>query len=396
MSKRENLKMPQIRFKAFKKEWVEELLLSRITKIIDFRGRTPKKLGLDWSETGYLALSALNVKDGYIDRSTDAHFGDEALYNVWMKDNELHCNQVLFTTEAPMGNVAQIPDTQKYILSQRAIAFVTDANRLSEDYLATLLKAPSVSSLLTARSSGGTAKGVSQKSLSTLEVVLSDEIGEQAKIGLYFKEMDHLIQQHQHKHEKLVTLKQAMLQKMFPQHGTTIPKIRFKGFEREWGEQQLCSVVEVCSGRDYKHLCPGDIPVYGTGGYMLSVNKALSYDKDAVGIGRKGTIDRPYLLKCPFWTVDTLFYAIPKKGHNLDFIYSIFQKIDWKKYDESTGVPSLSKTAINEIGIAVPTLEEQQKIGCYFRQLDELISRHAIQLEKLKQVKSACLAKMFV
>ena len=70
---------------------------------------------------------------------------------------------------------------------------------------------------------------------------------------------------------------------------------------------------------DYKHLGEGDIPVYGTGGYMLSVDKALSEDKDAIGIGRKGTIDKPYILRAPFWTVDTLFYCIPKHNYDLDF-----------------------------------------------------------------------------
>lgn len=227
-------------------------------------------------------------------------------------------------------------------------------------------------------------------------VVIIPGKAEQEKICSHFEELDQLIQLHQYKHDKLLKLKQAMLQKMFPRVGATTPEIRFKGFEGKWAEQQLEDIVEVCSGRDYKHLSPGNIPVYGTGGYMLSVDKALSYDKDAVGIGRKGTIDKPYLLRSPFWTVDTLFYAIPKKGHDLDFLHSIFQKIEWKKYDESTGVPSLSKTAINEVGTYVPDIKEQQKIGLYFSQLDELISSHATQLEKLKQVKAACLEKMFV
>ena len=110
-------KKPEIRFKGFSEEWEERKLLDNIEKIIDFRGRTPKKLGLDWSETGYLALSALNVKNGYIDPLVDAHYGNQELYDKWMKGNELHKNQVLFTTEAPMGNVAQIPDEKQYILS---------------------------------------------------------------------------------------------------------------------------------------------------------------------------------------------------------------------------------------------------------------------------------------
>src|SRR3712207_7723251 len=109
---------------------------------------------------------------------------------------------------------------------------------------------------------------------------------------------------------------------------------------------------------------------------MLSVNEALSYDKDAVGIGRKGTIDKPYILKAPFWTVDTLFYAIPKEYKDLYFVFDLFQNINWKKKDESTGVPSLSKTAINNIDILAPRYEEQQVIGNFFSHLNHLITLH--------------------
>ena len=154
------------------------------------------------------------------------------------------------------------------------------------------------------------------------------------------------------------------------------PAIRFKGFSDAWEQRKLGELVDVCSGRDYKHLSEGTIPVYGTGGYMLSVNDALSYDRDAIGIGRKGTIDRPYILKAPFWTVDTLFYAIPREKVDLNYAFDIFQNIDWKKKDESTGVPSLSKTAINDIDVLAPKHDEQQIIGQFFAAIDNLITLH--------------------
>ena len=135
-------------------------------------------------------------------------------------------------------------------------------------------------------------------------------------------------------------------------------------------------VVDVCSGRDYKHLKEGDIPVYGTGGYMLSVSEALSKSEDAIGIGRKGTIDKPYVLKAPFWTVDTLFYCIPKKNFDLNFLYGIYQNVNWRDMDESTGVPSLSKTAINAVSIMTPSKSEQESIGNYFANFDNLITLH--------------------
>ena len=173
------------------------------------------------------------------------------------------------------------------------------------------------------------------------------------------------------------------------------PKVRFKGFTDAWEQRKLEALVDVCSGRDYKHLTEGDIPVYGTGGYMLSVSEALSYDKDAIGIGRKGTIDKPYILNAPFWTVDTLFYAIPKEKVDLNFAFAIFQNINWKKKDESTGVPSLSRTAINEIHILVPQYDEQQALGQLFYGIDRLITLHQRKLDKTKKLKKAFLNLIF-
>jgi len=175
-----------------------------------------------------------------------------------------------------------------------------------------------------------------------------------------------------------------------------VPQIRFKGFSEEWEEKPLGEIIELCSGRDYKHLKSGNIPVFGTGGYMLSVSEALSYNQDAIGIGRKGTIDKPYILRAPFWTVDTLFYAIPRKENALLYVYSIFQRINWREKDESTGVPSLSKVAINNIQVFACKKTEQTKIGNYFQKLDKLIELQLQEIEKLKHLKKASLSKMFV
>lgn len=218
---------------------------------------------------------------------------------------------------------------------------------------------------------------------------------EQKAIGTYFRNLDNLITLHQHKYDKLIQFKAAMLKKMFPQNGANKPEIRFKGFTDAWEQRELEEVITVGNGMDYKHLSEGGIPVYGTGGYMLSVDKALSYDKDAIGIGRKGTIDKPYILKAPFWTVDTLFYCIPKEDYSLDFVYCIFQNVNWKEKDESTGVPSLSKVNINSTDVKVPTLAEQEKIGAYFEHLDSLITLHQRKCDKYKSIKAGLIRKLF-
>ena len=154
------------------------------------------------------------------------------------------------------------------------------------------------------------------------------------------------------------------------------PQYKCINYIPAWEQRKFSEIVDVCSGRDYKHLDEGPIPVYGTGGYMTSVSEALSHNRDAIGIGRKGTIDKPYLLKAPFWTVDTLFYAIPKSDINLEFALCSFLNVDWKSKDESTGLPSLSKESINETVLSVPNVVEQNHLGNFFADLDRLITLH--------------------
>ena len=148
------------------------------------------------------------------------------------------------------------------------------------------------------------------------------------------------------------------------------------------------------SGKDYKHLSRGSIPVYGTGGYMLSVDKELS-NVDAIGIGRKGTIDHPQYLKAPFWTVDTLFFMTPKKDINIDFAFGLSQTINWKKYDESTGLPSLSKKSIDNISIKLPNYNEQIKIGRIISQIDNVLSLQQRKLEQLELLQKSILQTIF-
>ena len=185
------------------------------------------------------------------------------------------------------------------------------------------------------------------------ESILVPCLAEQEVIGNSLSQLDHLITLHQRK---------CQYRSLY-------------GY-LSWEQRKFSEIVDVCSGRDYKHLNEGPIPVYGTGGYMTSVCEALSHNRDAVGIGRKGTIDKPYLLKAPFWTVDTLFYAIPKPDINLEFALCSFLNVDWKSKDESTGLPSLSKEAINETVLRVPNAVEQNHLGSFFTDIDSLITLH--------------------
>ncbi|MFM2293251.1 MAG: hypothetical protein RIS29_3064, partial [Bacteroidota bacterium] len=132
--------------------------------------------------------------------------------------------------------------------------------------------------------------------------------------------------------------------------------------------------MKIGSGKDYKHLSEGDIPVFGTGGCMTFVNEYLM-DGESVFIGRKGTINKPSYYSGKFWTVDTLFYT-----HSFDkiipkFAFYCFEKINWLKYNEASGVPSLSKSTIEQIEIQIPAIDEQVAITDLLTLIDDRINR---------------------
>ena len=175
-----------------------------------------------------------------------------------------------------------------------------------------------------------------------------------------------------------------------------VPKLRFPEFREagEWVVRQFDDLFVVGNGRDYKHLEPGDVPVFGSGGYMLSVKDYL-YDGESVCIGRKGTIDKPMFLTGRFWTVDTLFFT-HSFAHCLPrFIFSVFQQIDWSSHNEAGGVPSLSKTNIQRIKTLVPSLPEQARIADCLSSLDELLAAQARKVEALKTHKKGLMEQLF-
>ena len=159
---------------------------------------------------------------------------------------------------------------------------------------------------------------------------------EQQKIADCLASIDELITAQTQKLDGLKTHKKGLMQQLFPAEGETLPKLRFPEFldAAEWEIKPLDSLLTIGNGRDYKHLSKGDIPVYGSGGYMLSVNDYL-YDGESVCIGRKGTINNPMFLSGKFWTVDTLFYTHSFKDCLPKFIYFIFQNINWLNHNEA-------------------------------------------------------------
>ena len=183
-----------------------------IEKIIDFRGRTPKKLGLDWGNGDILALSANNVKMGKIDFEIENYFGSDKLYEKWMSGNELCKNDILLTMEAPLGNVSLVPDDNKYILSQRVVALKTK-DMIDNRYMLYMLMSDTIQNQFNMLSTGTTAKGINQKNLAKVKVIVPP-LKEQIKIAAILSSIDSEIEEYEDKKQKLEELKKGLMQQL--------------------------------------------------------------------------------------------------------------------------------------------------------------------------------------
>ena len=373
----ETMKKPRIRFKGFTEAWEQR-------KLGEVVGITSGFMGDSLLSDGKYHLTRIEtIANGIVDENRIGYSNKKPDDMYLLKHGDILYSNI--NSISHMGKVAKYQGNSTLYHGINLLKLQSE-NNINSDFLLYLLNTEKCRNWAKTRANQAVSQASINQSLLTTQEIAISSFEEQKKIGEYFRNLDRLITLHQRKYDKLLNIKKSMLEKMFPKNGNDVPEIRFKGFTDAWEQRKLGDIVDVRSGKDYKHLSEGNIPVYGTGGYMLSVNQALSYDEDAIGIGRKGTIDKPYILKAPFWTVDTLFYAVPSQKSDLNFVFDIFQNIDWKKKDESTGVPSLSKTAINEIDISAPCLEEQQVIGSYFSKIDNLITLHQRKRSRLSVI----------
>lgn len=195
------------------KEWDTLPLEKSFELLIDFRGKTPKKIGMEWGGGNIPALSANNVEMGRINFGKGTYYGSEALFDVWMTNGVPDQGDTIMTMEAPLGNVAQIPDNKKYILSQRVILIRPDPQLFEKDFYSYLLRTTYFQGELHKNSTGTTAQGIQQKKLLRILLPHPKSTQEQELIGLKMKATDnHLLSAQIMFLEKYLNIKQGLMQ----------------------------------------------------------------------------------------------------------------------------------------------------------------------------------------
>ena len=406
--------VPALRFKGYSNAWEKRKLLGLTEKIIDFRGRTPRKLNMHWSDSGYLALSALNVKMGYIDQNADAHFGNEILYQKWMGNSELQTGDVILTTEAPLGNVFLVGAETKFILSQRTIALRTNKSQLNPQFLAVLLSSPIMQTNLRKLSTGGTALGISQKNLKFLVINLPTNILEQQAIGSTLMELDSLIAATQDKIDALEQAKKALLQRLFDQSW------RFKDYSDPWEKRKLGELAKVRTGKAFKSSSFSP-----NGKYYVVTNKDIGgpqisthMDGDRIDItnpvdiakyslsGRNllVTMDGVNIGKTAMYSNEDAVLA-QRVGRltssSLDFVHQITSQKNFltrmNELSVGNAIKHISLKQISDYAVNVPQqTSERQLIGQTLSLLDNLIAATQSRLSSLELLKKSLLQDLFI
>lgn len=156
---------------AIPAHWEMSRLGEAMQLVMDFRGRTPLKLGMDWGGD-IPAISAVNVRDGHFDFDRGVNYGSQNLHDRWMTQGRMQDGDIVFTTEAPLGNVAMVPDERQYILSQRVVLLRPRLNRFRADYLFHFLRSSAFRQGVDSRATGSTAEGIKRRYLMSMAVCI--------------------------------------------------------------------------------------------------------------------------------------------------------------------------------------------------------------------------------
>lgn len=235
----------------------------------------------------------------------------------------------------------------------------------------------------------GSQMNLNTRLINSSLIALPPSLAEQQAIAEALSDVDELIGSL----EKLIAKKRAIKTGAMQQLLTG--KQRLPGFEGEWETKRLGDILSVCHGKSQHEISQafGIYPILATGGEIGRTNEFL-YDKPSVLIGRKGTIDRPQYVDQPFWTIDTLFYTEISEKNVAKFVYYKFCMIDWRRYNEASGVPSLNASTIEKIEIVIPSTKEQQAIAEVLSDMDAEIQALNAKLDKTQAIKQGMMSEL--
>ncbi|KZK44601.1 Type I restriction-modification system specificity subunit S [Lactococcus cremoris] len=406
-------KVPELRFPGFTDDWEERKLSEGTSKIGDGLHGTP-----NYSDNGdVFFINGNNLVNGKIVITKETKLVTES--NQSKDDKLLNMDTILMSINGTIGNLAWY-NNERVMLGKSA-AYLTVSN-FDKKFIFSYLQTSTIKNYFLNNLTGTTIKNLGLKTIRDTTLFVPT-LEEQQKIGSFFKQLDDTIALHQRKLDLLKEQKKGYLQKMFPKNGAKVPELRFAGFADDWEQRKLSDVANHRGGTAIEKYFDKDgvykvisIGSYGLNSQYVDQNiRAISNeitdgrvvnsgeltmvlnDKTANGtiIGRTLLVekDNEYVINQRTEIIS------PKENFDSSFAYTILngpfrEKV--KRIVQGGTQIYVNYPAVSNLNLELPEIEEQQKIGSFFKQLDDTIALHQRKLDLLKEQKKGFLQKMFV
>lgn len=420
--------IPAIRFKGFSDTW-EQRKVTEIGKIYIGLVTTMTK---HYTDEGTLLIRNSDIKDGKFE------FGDNPIYleKTFAEKNETRMHQigdVITVHTGDVGTSAVITENEAKSIGFATIVTRPNPKIIDSNYLCSFLNTDKHKKWAVSISTGDGRTNYNLGDYFEL-VVPVPSIAEQKKIASYIQKLNRLITLHQRKYDKLTNVKKSMLEKMFPQNGSNAPEIRFKGFTEAWEQRKFgevfdCTVPNNTLSRAELSYDEGTVLNVHYGDVLIKYGSVLDVQKDDIpriphrcredfngALLQDGDViiadtaeDETTGKACEIGNlqgsaiVSGLHTMVCRPRNRMALGYlGYYLNSNAYHYQllplmQGIKVLSLSRSNIQKTSVSYPSaMKEQQLIASYFSQLDHLITLHQRELEKLKNLKKACLEKMFV
>ncbi|MFT8458194.1 MAG: restriction endonuclease subunit S [Liquorilactobacillus ghanensis] len=411
--------IPKLRFPGFTEPWEQRKLgdIADVTKLAGFEFTKY----VTYQETGkIIALRGLNIKNGSLVLD-DVKYIDQSDFSK-LSRSKLYKNDILLTYVGTVGELAIVPENDKYYLAPNVARIRLDFGTNSIFICQMMNDYNFYNHIIFPLITTSSQPALSMESVRKFKLMIPSEL-EQQKIGAFFQQLDHLITLHQRKLDDLKTQKKGLLQKMFPKKGADVPEVRFPGFTGAWkqcklgkmgttftglsgktrddfghGEAKFVTYMNVFSNpvSDLNRVEHVEIDSkqnkvqYGDIFFTTSSETPEEVGMSSVWLGNS---DNTYLNSFCFGYRPT---------DNLDFFYMAYMlrsnvvRKNIVFLAQGISRYNISKKRVMEIAVPVPKLSEQQKIGTFFQQLEKLITLHQRKLEHLQLQEKGLLQQMFV
>lgn len=417
-----NKHIPAIRFAGFTEDWKQRKLGELIE--ISSAARVHKN---EWTTSGVRFFRSSDVVSNFNGKKNIPAFISYSLYDELSKKSGLvQPGDILVTGGGSIGIPYLVADQEPLYFKDADLIWLKSANKIDGYFLYSYFVTPQLRKYISSITHIGTISHYTIEQSKDTPIMLPERV-EQTLIGNFLKQLDETIALYQQELTTLKQTKQGFLQKMFPKEGEFVPEVRFPGFTGDWELSKLNSMVDRLKSyslsrdvetRDYtgyKYIHYGDIhtkvadiidessnlPNIKGGNYELLEKGDLvladaSEDYQGIATPAVITIDMPYKLVSGLHTI-----ALRPKPKQVDsfFLYYLINSPIFRKYGYRTGtgmkVFGISVTNLLKFESVFPSLEEQIKIGNFFKQLGDTIALHQREFDALKETKTAFLQKMF-